>query len=189
MDIREIKDGLEKEKYADSILRKLPEWFGNEAAIQEYARSAREYAFFAAFAKGVCIGFFSGKIHYGRAGDIYVCGVAPDFQGRGIGRRLYEELERYFVENNCEYVIVKTLSEMNSDKNYAETRKFYRKMGFKELLTLSEMWDENNPCLIMIKNLALSLSRADSAAPASTLPFMSACCLQGVEAKRLLRGG
>ena len=26
-------------------------------------------------------------------------------------------------------------------------------MGFKELLTLTEMWDEENPCLIMIKNI------------------------------------
>ena len=30
---------------------------------------------------------------------------------------------------------------------------FYIKMGFKELITLTEMWDEDNPCLIMIKNI------------------------------------
>ena len=34
-----------------------------------------------------------------------------------------------------------------------KTKEFYRKMGFKELLTLTEMWDEENPCLIMIKNI------------------------------------
>lgn len=36
---------------------------------------------------------------------------------------------------------------------YARTRSFYRSMGFEPLITLTEMWDENNPCLIMIKTL------------------------------------
>jgi hypothetical protein len=62
-------------------------------------------------------------------------------------------MEKYFIGNNCKYVIVKTLSEKNPDKNYEKTRKFYTKMGFEELITLDEMWDENNPCLIMIKKL------------------------------------
>ena len=53
----------------------------------------------------------------------------------------------------CEYIIVKTLSEIAQYKPYLKTKEFYRKMGFSELLTLTEMWDEENPCLIMIKNL------------------------------------
>lgn len=36
---------------------------------------------------------------------------------------------------------------------YARTRSFYRSMGFEPLITLTEMWDKNNPCLIMIKTL------------------------------------
>jgi predicted lactoylglutathione lyase len=45
------------------------------------------------------------------------------------------------------------LSEKEADKNYEKTRNFYKKMGFEELVTLTEMWDENNPCLIMIKKI------------------------------------
>ncbi|MCI8395995.1 MAG: GNAT family N-acetyltransferase, partial [Acutalibacter sp.] len=30
---------------------------------------------------------------------------------------------------------------------------FYRGMGFAPLVTLTEMWDEENPCLIMLKAL------------------------------------
>jgi hypothetical protein len=44
-------------------------------------------------------------------------------------------------------------NKINDDKNYEKTRKFYKKMGFEELITLMEMWDENNPCLIMIKKI------------------------------------
>jgi predicted lactoylglutathione lyase len=50
-------------------------------------------------------------------------------------------------------VIVKTLSDKDPDENYAKTRAFYKKIGFKKLITLTEMWDENNPCLIMIKSI------------------------------------
>jgi len=62
-------------------------------------------------------------------------------------------VEKHFKRKGCEYVIVKTLSEKNPDIHYAKTRVFYKKMGFKELITLTEMWDENNPCLIMIKSI------------------------------------
>jgi hypothetical protein len=66
---------------------------------------------------------------------------------------LYNTLEDYFVNNNCEYIIAKTLNEISKYEPYGKTKKFYLKMGFKELLILIEIWDENNPCLIMIKNI------------------------------------
>jgi hypothetical protein len=48
---------------------------------------------------------------------------------------------------------MKTLSNTDKDKNYAKTREFYKKVGFDELITLMEMWDENNSYLIMIKKI------------------------------------
>ena len=101
----------------------------------------------------MCVGFFSCKIHYNKTGDIYVCGIDPNYQGKGIGTLLYKELKKYCIENYCDYIIVKTLSEIAKYEPYLKTVKFYEKMGFKELLTLTEMWDEENPCLIMIKNI------------------------------------
>ena len=50
-------------------------------------------------------------------------------------------------------MVVKTISDTNPDENHVKTRAFYKKIGFKELVTLMEMWDENNPCLIMKKYL------------------------------------
>jgi ribosomal protein S18 acetylase RimI-like enzyme len=152
-EVIEIMDNNQKAEYTNSVLRKLPEWFGNEDGLQDYVNTVYKNPFWAVFNNNVCIGFFSGKIHYKRTGDIYVCGIDPDYHGNGIGTILYKTVEKYFIENNCEYIIVKTLSEINSDENYAKTRRFYKKMGFNELVTLTEMWDENNPCLIMIKDI------------------------------------
>ena len=151
--IMEVNDDCNKSEYVNTILRKLPEWFGNEKGLQEYVNTVQKYPFWAAFDNDECIGFFSGKIHYNRTGDIYVCGIDPDYHGKGIGTLLYKELEKHCIKNNCEYIIVKTLSELAQYEPYIKTKRFYEKMGFKELLTLTEIWDENNPCLIMIKNL------------------------------------
>jgi ribosomal protein S18 acetylase RimI-like enzyme len=148
-----ISDDAKKAEYTEVILRKLPEWFGIEEALVEYVNTVNTYSYWAAFDKDKCVGFFSGKIHYNRTGDIYVCGIDPAYHGKGIGTLLYKEMEKHFAQKGCEYVIVKTLSETNPDTHYAKTRAFYKKMGFKELITLTEMWDENNPCLIMIKKI------------------------------------
>ena len=151
--IFEITDNTKKAEYTNTILRKLPEWFGIEKSLIQYVETVNKYPYWAAFDKDNCIGFFSGKIHYNRTGDIYVCRIDPKYHGKGIGTLLYKELEKNFAKSGCEYIIVKTISDKDPDENYAKTREFYKKMGFKELITLTEMWDENNPCLIMIKNI------------------------------------
>lgn len=35
---------------------------------------------------------------------------------------------------------------------YDKTRQFYQQVGFESLITLTEMWDDENPCLVMIKS-------------------------------------
>ena len=139
--IYEITDNNKKEEYTNTILRKLPEWFGIEESLVNYVNTVKEYSYWAVFNnENNCIGFFSGKMHYNKTGDIYVCGIDPKYHGKGIGTLLYNELEKYFINNNCKYVIVKTLSEIHPDIFYAKTRKFYEKMGFEELFTDIEMW-------------------------------------------------
>jgi GNAT superfamily N-acetyltransferase len=116
--IIQIKDNNKKTEYTNNILRKLPEWFGNEESLVEYINIVNKYPYWAAFNKeNVCIGFFSGKIHYNTTGD-NVCGIDPKYHGKGIGTLLYKEVEEYFIKSNCKYIIVKTLSEMNEDKSY-----------------------------------------------------------------------
>jgi ribosomal protein S18 acetylase RimI-like enzyme len=151
--IIEIMDNSKKTEYTNLILRKLPEWFGNERGLLNYVNTVYEYPFWAAFDNNNCIGFFSGKIHYNRTGDIYVCGIDPNYHGKGIGTALYKKLEEYFIKNNCEYIIVQTLCEIAKYEPYLRTKNFYIKLGFKELISFKEIWDEENPLLIMIKNI------------------------------------
>lgn len=153
--ITEITDNNLKSKYTKEILELLPEWFGNKQALHDYIEAVKLYPFWTAFSEtDQCLGFFSVKIHYQSTGDIFVCGVHPAYHHMGIGKSLYKTAEKYFIQHNCKYVIVKTLSDSVHFEPYAKTRKFYKSVGFESLITLTEMWDEYNPCLIMIKSLA-----------------------------------
>lgn len=152
--IVEIGDRSKKALYTREILEKLPEWFGNKQALDEYVQKVKEIPYYAALdIKGKCIGFFSIKIHYQHTGDIFVCGVLPEHQHNGVGKALYHAVEKLFIQNDCKYVIVKTLSDVVNFEPYAQTRRFYKSIGFEPLITLTEMWDEENPCLIMFKSL------------------------------------
>lgn len=155
IEIIEITDGQKKSSYTKEILEKLPEWFGNREALEEYCEKVINLPYWIAVDNdGKCLGFFSVKIHYQNTGDIFVCGVLPEHQHNGIGKSLYYATEKYFIQQGCKYVIVKTLSDIINYKPYAQTRRFYQSIGFEPLITLTEMWDENNPCLIMFKSLA-----------------------------------
>lgn len=154
--ISEIQNQEEKSAYARTVLESLPEWFGNKEASEDYVKGVRNLPFWAALdGEGNCLGFFSVRIHYGHTGDIYVCGVRPDCHRMGVGGALYEDVERFFLEKGCKYAMVETLSEKADYEPYEKTRLFYESVGFEPLITLTEMWDAENPCLIMIKSLSM----------------------------------
>lgn len=79
-----ISDGAAKSDYTKAILEALPEWFGNKEALDDYAAKVAELPYWAAFNKdNKCIRFFSVTIHYGHTGDIFVCGIHPEYHRCG----------------------------------------------------------------------------------------------------------
>lgn len=140
--------------YTRQVLQSLPEWFGNPQGLSEYCEAVKSLPLWAAVDEGGApLGILAATIHYGRTGDIVVTGVLPGLHRKGLGRALYEAAEGYFRQQGCAYVMVKTLSDKADFLPYEATRRFYRGMGFAPLVTLTEMWDEENPCLIMLKAL------------------------------------
>lgn len=145
---------LGQEAVCVPIIRKLPDWFGIEAAIFGYEKEIESLPTFLAKSDGQALGFLSLKQHNPHSAEVYVMGVKPDAQRGGIGRALVERAEAFARSLNVEYLQVKTLGPSNTDKSYAKTRAFYRAMGFRPLEEFKQIWDERNPCLIMVKRLA-----------------------------------
>ncbi|MCX6032150.1 MAG: GNAT family N-acetyltransferase [Chloroflexi bacterium] len=135
------------------IVRSLPEWFGIEADIVHYAAAIDHLPTFLAGNPAGAGGFLSLKQHNPYAAEVYVMGVRRECQRTGIGRRLLQDAEAWLRSQNVEYLQAKTLGPSDDDENYARTRAFYLAMGFRPLEECMQIWDAQNPCLILIKRL------------------------------------
>jgi len=151
--IVEVVDKHLKKSYTEGILHKLPEWFGKEESLMDYVNQVADKPFFGAFKNGECVGFFSGRVHHGRTGEIVVCGIKPEHHRLGLGKGLLEKLEVHFTSKGCNYMMVKTLSDLHPDTHYGYTREFYEAVGFVPFYTDFEIWGADYPCLVMVKEL------------------------------------
>lgn len=135
------------------ILRLLPDWFGIEAAILSYEQEIENLPTFLAKGNEGVVGFLSLKQHTSYSTEILVMAVHPNDQRGGIGRALVEAAEAYAHGQGVEYMQVKTLGPSRPDEHYAKTRAFYEALGFRPLEEFKQIWDEHNPCLILVKRL------------------------------------
>jgi ribosomal protein S18 acetylase RimI-like enzyme len=144
---------LKQANWCVPILRSLPDWFGIEAAILHYSTKIDQLPTLLAREAGRVIGFASLKQHTPYSAEIYVMGVLQEAQRQGIGRALTDQAQEWLKNHGVEYLQVKTLGPSQPDPNYAKTRSFYEAMGFRPLEEFRQMWDEHNPCLVMVKRL------------------------------------
>lgn len=151
---KEIKIENVKSKIASDILNHLPEWFGIEDSKKEYVKGSMKLPFWAVYVNEVAVGFIVLKQHSQYAAEIYVMGVEKEYHRKGIGRLLFQQCYEWCKDNGIEYLQVKTLDESNPDVNYGRTRNFYKALGFRPLECLKTLWDESNPCLLMIMSIS-----------------------------------
>jgi coenzyme F420-0:L-glutamate ligase/coenzyme F420-1:gamma-L-glutamate ligase len=160
----EISDPAERSRIAEAVLRGLPDWFGIEDATRKYIEDA---AGFPTFVVEPDVGFLCLKQHTPLAAEIYVMGVRREEHRRGIGRALVIEAERWCRARGIRYLQVKTLGPSRPDPGgYDFTRAFYEAVGFIALEELHGLWDEENPTLILVKDVG----PAFSVAPVEGLP-------------------
>jgi len=151
--ISKVLDNSEKSRITEYVLRQLPEWFGIEESLMEYVKGAKATDFYAAYDSDNLVGFISIKTNNVHTSEIYIIGILKDYHGNGIGKSLLNTAENHLTEAKVKFLMVKTLGESHPDKNYKETRKFYKKVGFYPLEEIKEIWGKENPCLIMVKSL------------------------------------
>ena len=147
----EIHDAAERSRIAEVVLRGLPDWFGIEESTKTYIDDA---ATLPTFAVEPDAGFLCVKQHTPQAAEVYVMGVRREQHRRGIGRALIAEAERWCRARGIRYLQVKTLGPSRPDPGgYDETRAFYAAVGFVAIEELHGLWDEDNPTLILVKDV------------------------------------
>jgi GNAT superfamily N-acetyltransferase len=142
-----------KAPLCEPILRSLPDWFGIEEAIVRYTAEIDHLPTFLAWDAERVHGFLSLKQHSLFSAEVYVMAVRRPVHRRGIGRALLWHAQEWLKGQGGEYLQVKTLGPSHSDPNYAETRAFYLAVGFRPLEEFRQLWNEQNPCLVMVKRL------------------------------------
>ena len=153
MNIKLIEDKSLKRKISKKILERLPQWFGIPESTKEYIEESSSMPFWAVYDEDNYIGFIAVKITSKYTAEIYVIGVELEYHRKGIGTALFKECYNWCKINGYEFLQVKTLDESNPDIYYKKTRKFYKSLGFRELECFPTLWDESNPCLIMIMKI------------------------------------
>jgi len=93
------------------------------------------------------------KQHTPHAAEVYVMGVSRGHHRRGIGRALVAAAEAWCRARHIRYLQVKTLGPSRPDAEYGATRAFYESIGFVALEELHGLWDEENPALILVKDI------------------------------------
>lgn len=151
--IKLIENADDKSRITEQILRKLPNWFGIEEAVQNYIATSRDKVFYAAFDGDEEIGFLYLKPHNPYTAELYVIGLLERYHRHGIGRDLVLRAEQYLRAKNYRFLMVKTLGESGKSEHYDRTRQFYQSIGFYPMEEFTEIWGEENPCLIMVRNV------------------------------------
>lgn len=153
MHIRKVEMAEQKRDMSQHILADLKEWFGIPEATESYIKESSALPFWAAFDGEKPVGFVAVLRHFSEAAEIHVMGILKAYRRKGAGRLLLGEVEKWCADQGISFLQVKTLSASHPDACYAETRAFYRAVGFVELEEFSNLWGTANPCLLMIKKI------------------------------------
>lgn len=143
----------EKRNISRSILHSLPQWFGIPEATQNYIDDSSQMVMAVIKEQDQALGFIALNPTSQNTLDIHVMGVLPQAHRQQVGSRLIQFSETYARQHHYQLLQVKTLDETHPDPNYQKTRIFYQKVGFLKLESFPELWDKQNPCLVMMKPL------------------------------------
>ncbi len=149
MRITEVENSEEKAAIVKEVLADLPEWFGLPDSTQAYIDESRELPLWAAFDNEKLLGFVTLKETSNSTTEIHCMGVKKAYHHQGIGKALQSALEES-VAGKYDFLQVKTVDEGHYDE-YDATIRFYESVGFKRLEVFPTLWDEWNPCLVMVK--------------------------------------
>ncbi len=133
----------------------LPDWFSEPEVIEASVQVIEELPVFGYIEADVVTALMALKPHLPGAVEIALIATRPEHHGRGAGRQLIEEAERFSHDAGARLLTVKTLAPRDREEpQFEATRRFYDQNGFVRAEVFAKLWDEDHPCLFMVKPLA-----------------------------------
>lgn len=140
-----------KAAIVQEVLYDLPEWFGLPESTKGYIDESENLPLWSATINDEPVGFVTLKETSESTAEIHCMGVKKKYHHQGIGKALQQRLEEY-AEGRYKFLQVKTVDEGHY-KEYDATIRFYQRIGFLKFEVFPTLWDEWNPCLVMVKSI------------------------------------
>lgn len=136
------------------LLGRLPDWFAIPESVVNYIDEVRSRSMFVAYDEtDTIVGFVTLERITPVAAELHLIAVLPGLHRHGVGRALVASIEAAARAQGAAMLTVKTLAPTVDYAPYEATRAFYRGCGFVPLAIFPDMWDPENPCLLMGKSL------------------------------------
>lgn len=136
-----------------SLMAGLSDWF-IPTATEAYLADLERLPTWIALLDDALVGFVSVTRSAPRAFEIHVLAVAAERHGRGVGRALMQQAERWTARLGARFMQVKTLGPSHADPHYEKTRGFYLRLGYEPLFETDRLWGEGNPTLVLVKAIS-----------------------------------
>lgn len=81
--------------------------------------------------------------------NLYAIAVRKELQGQGFGQKMMGFIEKLLTDNGNRILIVET----SSIDQYALTRKFYNKLGYRQEAIIKDFWNDGEDKVIFLKKL------------------------------------
>jgi GNAT superfamily N-acetyltransferase len=137
----------------ERVLRTLPEWFGVESSLLEYARNTRRIPTFVVYEHEQVVAFLSLEQHFPQAWELSCIAVEAGSRNNGLGRLLHAHAEAWLRGRDARILQVKTLAASHPSRGYAETRSFYERLGYVPVEVFPTLWAAHLPVLLLVKHL------------------------------------
>lgn len=136
------------------ILEALPEWFGDREAIMNYGHAAGAEAFDSLLAVDdhATVAVALVRRHFPESAELHLIAVDPGRRGNGIGRMLVDHIAEVLAGDGCRFLTVHTVAASFASDAYAQTRAFYRSVGFIPLEEHDNL-DWPGPSVILVRSL------------------------------------
>ena len=135
----------------EAVLRSLPDWFGIEESLLMYAHDSARMPTFALAQGTRIVAFLTLKEHFAKAWEVHCVAVHADYRNKGLGRQLFDHIERWLIAQGVTMLQVKTIAPALPNASYALTRGFFARMGYQPLEVFTSLWGPHHPCLQLLK--------------------------------------
>jgi len=135
----------------ERILRSLPGWFGIESSLLEYVNDADVFPTFVATVGSQVAAFVTVREHFPQAWEVHCIAVHAESRNRGLGRALLRHVELWLARRGVLFLQVKTMAAASPSPEYAQTRAFYKAVGYVPLEEFPLLWGPELPVLQLVK--------------------------------------